>query len=60
MLCEAETKEPVPPDASDEEKKLGGKLKSGLRFHAAQMIASGHGQISSLAGRYIKEGLPSG
>ncbi|MGH7065500.1 MAG: type IV secretory system conjugative DNA transfer family protein [Stellaceae bacterium] len=56
MLCEAETKEPVPDDASDEQKKLGGKLKSGLRFHAAAMIASGHWQISDLAGRFIKDG----
>jgi type IV secretion system protein VirD4 len=56
MLCEAETKEELPPDATEEEKKHGGRLKSGLRFHAAQMIASGHSQISSLAGRYVKEG----
>lgn len=45
MLCEAETK--------DEET---GQLTSGLRFHAAEMIASGHWQIADLAGRYVKEG----
>ena len=56
MLCEAETRDPDAPDLTDEEIKLGGRLKSGLRFHAACMIASGHWQISDLAGRYIKEG----
>jgi hypothetical protein len=44
MLCEAET-----TDAA-------GNLESGLRYHAASMIADGHRQISDLAGRYIKEG----
>jgi type IV secretion system protein VirD4 len=56
MLCEAETRDPDAPDLTDEEKKLGGRLKSGLRFHAAEMIASGHWQIADLAGRYVKEG----
>jgi type IV secretion system protein VirD4 len=56
MLCEAEAKEPVPPNASEEEKKLGGKLTAGLRFHAAAMIASGHPKIADLAGRFIKDG----
>ena len=44
MMCE--------PEAKDAE----GILTAGLRFHAAQMIASGHPQISDLAGRFIKEG----
>jgi type IV secretion system protein VirD4 len=44
MLCEAETKDD------------NGELKTGLRFHAACMVASGHRQISDLAGRFIKEG----
>ena len=44
MLCE--------PEAKDGE----GLLTAGLRFHAAQMIAIGHRQISDLAGRFIKEG----
>lgn len=44
MLCEAEA---VNPD---------GTLRAGLRYHAACMIASGHRQISDLAGRYVKEG----
>jgi type IV secretion system protein VirD4 len=56
MLCEAESKEALPDDATEEQKKLGGKLKSGLRFHAAEMILSGHWQISDLAGRFIKDG----
>lgn len=56
MLCEAETRDPDAPDLTDEEKKQGGRLKSGLRFHAAAMIASGHWQISDLAGRFIKDG----
>jgi type IV secretion system protein VirD4 len=56
MLCEPETRDPYAPDLTDEEQKAGGRLKSGLRFHAACMIASGHWQISDLAGRYVKEG----
>ena len=44
MLCEAETKD------------ADGNLTAGLRFHAMEMIASGHWQISDLAGRYIKDG----
>lgn len=44
MLCE--------PEAKDDD----GILTAGLRFHAAQMIAIGHRQISDLAGRFIKEG----
>jgi type IV secretory pathway TraG/TraD family ATPase VirD4 len=56
MLCEPETRDPDAPELTDEELKLGGRVKSGLRFHAAQMIASGHWQIADLAGRYIKEG----
>ena len=56
MLCEAEEKEPLPKNATEEEKKVGGKLKAGLRFHAVQMIASGHPKIADLAGRYVKEG----
>jgi type IV secretion system protein VirD4 len=56
MLCEAEAKEPVPTDATEEEKKLGGKLTAGLRFHAAEMIASKHAKIADLAGRFIKDG----
>jgi type IV secretion system protein VirD4 len=44
MLCE--------PEAKDGD----GLLTAGLRFHAAQMIAIGHRQISDLAGRFIKEG----
>src|SRR5215469_731812 len=44
MLCEAES--------TDE----NGQLESGLRYHAACMIADGHRQISDLAGRYVKEG----
>src|SRR5271166_4838180 len=56
MLCEAEAKDPVPPDATEEEKKLGGKLTAGIRFHAAAMVASGHHQIADLAGRFIKDG----
>jgi len=45
MLCEAEMK-----DAET------GELSAGLRYHAACMIASGHRQISDLAGRFIKDG----
>ena len=56
MLCEAETRDPDAADLTDEEQKAGGRLKSGLRFHAAEMIASGHWQISDLAGRYVKDG----
>jgi type IV secretion system protein VirD4 len=56
MLCEAETRDPDAADLTDEERKAGGRLKSGLRFHAAAMIASGHWQISDLAGRYVKDG----
>jgi type IV secretion system protein VirD4 len=56
MLCEPELRDPDAADLTDEERKLGGRLKSGLRFHAACMIASGHWQISDLAGRYVKDG----
>ena len=38
-----------------ETKDADGNLTAGLRFHAMEMIASGHWQISDLAGRYIKE-----
>jgi type IV secretion system protein VirD4 len=44
MLCE--------PESTDE----NGQLESGLRYHAACMIADGHRQISDLAGRYVDEG----
>jgi type IV secretion system protein VirD4 len=43
MLCEPE------------ETGGDGRLKAGLRFHAAAMIASRHWQIADLAGRFIKE-----
>jgi type IV secretory pathway TraG/TraD family ATPase VirD4 len=56
MLCEPETYDPDAPDLTDQEKRQGGRLKSGLRYHAMAAIADGHYQIADLCGRYIKEG----
>jgi type IV secretion system protein VirD4 len=56
MLCEPETYDPDAPDLTPEEKRQGGRLKSGLRYHAMAAIAVGHFQISDLVGLYIKEG----
>jgi type IV secretion system protein VirD4 len=56
MLCEPETYDPDAPDLTEEEQKQGGRLKSGLRYHAMQAIADGHRQIAALVGRYIKGG----
>jgi type IV secretion system protein VirD4 len=44
MLCE--------PEAKDDQ----GRLRAGLRFHAASMIANRHWQIGDLAGRFVKDG----
>jgi len=44
MLCEAE------------QTNADGTLRAGLRYHAHCMVASGHWQISDLAGRYIRDG----
>jgi type IV secretion system protein VirD4 len=56
MLCEPQRRDPDAPDLTDDEKKRGGRICAGLRFHAAAMIASQHFQIADLAGRFIEEG----
>lgn len=56
MLCEPEARDRNAPDLTDEERRLGGRLSAGLRFHAAEMVTSGYWQIADLAGRYIREG----
>jgi type IV secretion system protein VirD4 len=56
MLCEPESYDPDAPGLTAEEKKQGGRLRSGLRYHAMAAIAAGHFQIADLVGRYIKEG----
>jgi len=38
-----------------EEKKEGGRLTAGLRYHASAAIASGHFQVADLVGRFVKE-----